>query len=156
MPDVSSTPERYQAVRYALIPIHGYDITAAVIGRMLDPDESGTSVLFLNSGQPVPLGAQPIIIAPTTVFAMVCVERLARAWHTGVPRPWLVLVADVPAAPAPPARYRLRALQGRLAGVANVPYLPPLRTVEGPDEAMKYQDVQKAAAKLRRHLGGNR
>jgi hypothetical protein len=51
-------------------------------------------------------------------------------------------------------RFLLRALEGRLAGVARVPYLPVLRTVKGPDEALTYRDVQRAAAKLRRTIEG--
>ena len=143
------------APKYALIPVHGYDITVATVARMLD-DEGGTGTMArtLHSGEPVPLGAQPVLVASSTVYGAVCVEHMLRAWHIGVPRPWLVLVADAPAPPPAPARYRLRALQSRLLGIARVPYLPVLRTVEGPEQAISYQDVIRAAAKLRRQLQG--
>ncbi|MFJ9683649.1 hypothetical protein ACIRP2_37320 [Streptomyces sp. NPDC101194] len=52
------------------------------------------------------------------------------------------------------ARYLVRALEGRLAGVARVPYLPVLRAVKGPDEALEYKDVRAAAQKLRRTMEG--
>jgi hypothetical protein len=65
-----------------------------------------------------------------------------------------VLVADAPARPVQDARFLVRALEGRLAGVARVPYLPVLRAVKGPDEALEYKDVQTAAEKLRRTIEG--
>lgn len=155
MPDSAASAARHtDALRYAIIPVHGFDITVATVTRMLDEDGTGRRARALHSGEPVPYGAQPVLIGATTVYATVSVEHMLRGWHTGVPRPWLVLVADVPAAPAPAARFRLRALQGRLAGIAQVPYLPVLRAVEGPEEAMKHQDVMNAAGKLRRQLEG--
>ena len=41
-----------------------------------------------------------------------------------------------------------------MAGVARLPYLPVLRAVKGPDEALEYKDVQSAAEKLRRTMEG--
>ena len=52
------------------------------------------------------------------------------------------------------ARYLVRALEGRLAGVARVPYLPVLRAVKGPEEALEYKDVRSVAEKLRRTVEG--
>jgi hypothetical protein len=46
-------------------------------------------------------------------------------------------------------------LEGRLAGVARVPYLPVLRTVREPEEALEHKDVRAAAKKLRRTMEGN-
>ncbi|MEU8828858.1 hypothetical protein [Streptomyces sp. NPDC048636] len=120
---------------------------------MLDSDGSGVARL-LHSTEPVPYGAQPVLLVETTVYGAVQVEQMLRAWHAGLPRPWLVLVPDAPVKPAPAARYRFRALQARVAGVAELPYLPILRTVEGADAAMEDKDVKAAAAKLCRRLGG--
>lgn len=139
---------------YALIPVHGPAIVTAIIARMLDTDGHGGTARMLQAGEPVPMGARPVLIADTTVYAAVCLERMLRVWDFRIPRPWLVLAADVPAPPAPAARYRIRALQARLAGIARLPYLPSLRIAEGPEAAMEHKDVQKAAAVLRRQLEG--
>lgn len=109
----------------------------------------------LQPGEPIPYGTRPVLIAETTVYGAVCVEHALRAWNSAVPRPWLVLVSDAPAAPVADARYRIRALRGRLAGVARVPYLPVLRAVEGADAALEHKDVKTAAAKLRRQMEGH-
>lgn len=156
MPDSVMPPVRtFVGPRWELIAVHGgYDISTATVARMLDENGDGRAARILHSGQPVSFGSQPVIVAPTTAFAALSVEHLVRSWHAGVPRPWLVLVADVPAPEAPAARFRLRALESRLAGVARVPYLPVLRAVEGPEEALRHKDVKAAAEKLRRQLEG--
>jgi hypothetical protein len=124
---------------YGVIPVHGHDIAVATVAKMLDG---------------VTYGAQPVLVAPSTVYATAMVERMLRDWPPRMPRPWLVVVADVPAAPAPAARYRLRALTSRLAGIAHLPYLPVLRAVETPEDAIKHTEVVRAAAKLCRQMGG--
>ncbi|MET8855553.1 hypothetical protein [Streptomyces sp. NPDC004579] len=140
-------------LRYALIPLHGNGIAAATVTQMLDPDSAGTARL-LHPGEGVPYGAHPVLLAETTVYGAVCVEQMLRGWHTGLPRPWLVLIGDAPIRPVRAARYRFRALEGRLAGVATVPYLPVLRTVEGAAEAFEHTEVKAAAQKLRRQMEG--
>ncbi|MFI6209165.1 hypothetical protein ACIBAI_22625 [Streptomyces sp. NPDC051041] len=120
---------------------------------MLDPDGAGAARM-LHPQEPIPYGALPVLLAETTVYGAVCVEHMLRSWTTALPRPWLVLVADAPVRPVPAARYRFRALQARLAGTATVPYLPVLRTVESADQALEHKDVQAAAVRLRRQMGG--
>ncbi|WP_055689112.1 hypothetical protein [Streptomyces prasinus] len=120
---------------------------------MLDP-EGGGAARLLHPNEPIPYGARPVLLAETTVYGATCVEHMLRTWTTALPRPWLVLVSDAPARPVPAARYRIRALGSRLAGVARVPYLPVLRTVEGADEALENKDVRAAAEKLRRQMEG--
>lgn len=140
--------------RYVLIPVHGYGIAVATVARMLDPAGTGTTARTLHPNEPIPYGAQPVLLAETTVYGAVCVEHMLRQWSA--PRPWLVLVSDAPVRPAAAARFRFRALQGRVAGTAVVPYLPSLRAVEGADDAMKYKDVTTAAKKLRRQMEGKK
>ncbi|MGW0188116.1 hypothetical protein ACWDV7_20425 [Streptomyces sp. NPDC003362] len=121
---------------------------------MLDPEGDGAAARFLNANEPVPLGSQPVLVADTTVYGAVCVEHMLRAWHQELPRPWLVWVADVPGPPPAAARYRIKALGGRLAGVSRVPYLPSLRVMESAEEALKHKDISSAARRLRRELEG--
>ncbi|MFD4865270.1 hypothetical protein [Streptomyces sp. NPDC058412] len=122
---------------------------------MLDGDAGGERARVLAPSESIPYGAQPLLLAESTVYGLTCVEQLLQRWGP-LPKPWLVLVSDAPARPVSDARYLLRALGGRLAGVATVPYLPVLRAVKGPDEAMEHKDVLAAAARLRRTIEGDR
>ncbi|WP_331726978.1 hypothetical protein OG725_36900 (plasmid) [Streptomyces sp. NBC_01213] len=142
-------------LRYALIATHGCDVGMLAVAMMLDHgQEAGGVARYLPSGAPLPMGARPVIVADSTVYGAVRVEQLLRIWHAELPRPILITVADAPSGPPPAARYRVRALGARLAGTARVPYLPVLRTVTDPAEAMDHHDVRAAAAKLRRHIEG--
>ncbi|MFF2542891.1 hypothetical protein ACFVUY_10010 [Kitasatospora sp. NPDC058063] len=144
--------------RYGLMPVHGYDIASAVVLRMLDhndgDDDRSLRARGLGPGEPVPYGVQPVIVAPSTVYGTVQVEAIVREWPDALPKPWLVVVADVPARPAAAARYRLRALGGRLAGTAYLPYLPALRSVERAEDALADAAVVRAAVRLRAQLDG--
>lgn len=140
--------------KYAVVPVHGYDIVVSTVLLMLDQDSHGNRARAMGAGQQIPFGAEPVLVAPSTAYASACVEHLIRTWPVNCPRPWLVVVADVPAPPAAAARFRFRALQGRLAGIAHVPYLSVLRTVDSPHAALADKAVRRAAAGLRRQLEG--
>ncbi|WP_316528093.1 hypothetical protein [Kitasatospora brasiliensis] len=148
--------QRATGTVFGLMPVHGYDIAAAVVLRMLDGEDGrGRRARGLQPGEPVPFGVRPVLLTPSTVFGTVLVETIVRTWPANdVSRPWLVVAADVPARPAAAARYRLRALSGRLAGVAYLPYLPALRVVERPEDAFEDKAVCRAAAELRARLEG--
>jgi hypothetical protein len=94
-----------------------------------------------------------VLVTDTTLYGVQRLEETLMRWGP-LPRPWLVWVADAPTRPVQDARFTVRALQGRLAGVARLPYLPVLRAVKGPEEALQYKDVQTAAARLRREIEG--
>ncbi|MBV2155076.1 hypothetical protein [Kitasatospora sp. SUK 42] len=141
------------------MPVHGYDIASAVVLQMLNggdgDDRRGPRARGLGPGEPVPHGVQPVLVTPSTVYGTVQVEAIVRNWPTGtLPAPWLIVVADVPARPAVAARYRLRALGGRLAGTAYLPYLPALRSAERPEDALADAAVARAAVQLRAQLEG--
>ncbi|MFI0901906.1 hypothetical protein [Streptomyces sp. NPDC020983] len=143
------------ALRYALASINGgYDIALATVTAMLDNGSGGARARVLAPGEPFPYGAAPVLVGETSLFSARRLEGLLQVWGPR-PRPWLVWVADAPIRPVQDARFLIRALEGRLAGVARVPYLPVLRAVEGPDEALEYRDVQAAGEKLRRTIEGN-
>ncbi|WNI20416.1 hypothetical protein [Streptomyces sp. ITFR-16] len=121
---------------------------------MLDDGAEGRRARILAPHEPIPYGSQPVLVAETTVYGAKRVEELLLQWEPR-PRPWLLLISDAPVRPAAGARYLIRAMEGRLAGVATLPYLPVLRAVAGPEEALEFKDVRAAAQKLRRTLGGN-
>ncbi|RPK70060.1 hypothetical protein EES45_36085 [Streptomyces sp. ADI97-07] len=153
---VGSTPVSAQrvALRYALMPVDGNGIAVATVARMLDDGADGARARVLAPGEQVPYGVAPVLVADTTLHAAVRVQEALLRWGP-LPRPWLVLMADAPARAVQDARFLLRALESRLAGVARVPYLPVLRAVKGADEALEYKDVRAAAERLRRTMEGN-
>ncbi|MGW6877427.1 hypothetical protein [Streptomyces xanthophaeus] len=151
-PETERLPEG--ELRYALVGAHGCSLAMAVVPYLLangNPD----AARFLAVGEPLPMGVQPVVVADTTVYGAASVERLMRYWAPNLPRPWVVLTSEAPIPSPPAARYRIRALTARFAGTATLPYLPVLRTVEDPAQALDHEAVQAAAARLRRHLEGN-
>ncbi|MFF3958801.1 hypothetical protein ACFYY1_37195 [Streptomyces sp. NPDC001890] len=132
---------------------NGYGIAVATVAAMLDNDAGGARARILAYGEQIPYGASPVLVADTTLYGVQMLEQTLLRWGP-LPRPWLVWVADAPARPVQDARFLVRALEGRLAGVARLPYLPVLRAVKGPAEALEYKDVRSAAEKLRRTIEG--
>ncbi|MFY0515998.1 hypothetical protein ACOMD4_37280 [Streptomyces anulatus] len=147
---VTATPVNAERVvlRYALMPVDGNGIAVATVSRMLDDGANGARARILAPGEQVPYGVAPVLVADTTLYAAKRVQETLLRWGQ-MPRPWLVLVSDAPARPVPDARFLIRGLGSRLAGVARVPYLPVLRAVTGADEALEYKDVRAAAQTLR-------
>ncbi|MFE2684516.1 hypothetical protein [Streptomyces mirabilis] len=142
------------ALRYALMPVdNGFGIAVATVAAMLDNDAGSARARILAYGEQIPYGAAPVLVADTTLYGVNMLEQTLLRWGS-LPRPWLVWVADAPTRPVQDARFLVRALEGRLAGVAKLPYLPVLRAVKGPDEALEYKDVRTAAEKLRRTMEG--
>jgi hypothetical protein len=142
------------ALRYALASVNnGHDIAVATVAAMLDNGAGGARARVLGQGEIIPYGAVPVLVGDATLYGVKQLEGLLRVWGPR-PRPWLVWVADSPARPVQDARFLVRVLEGRLAGVARVPYLPVLRAVEGPDEALQYKSVRAAGEKLRRTIEG--
>jgi hypothetical protein len=141
-------------LRYALASVDGrLDITVATVAAMLDNGANNARARVLGPGEFIPYGALPVLVGDTTLYGVKRLEELLRVWGPR-PRPWLVWTADSPARPVQDARFTVRALEGRLAGVARLPYLPVLRAVKGPDEALEYRNVQAAGEKLRRTIEG--
>jgi hypothetical protein len=148
---VSSGPV---AFRWALVPLDCNGIALATVARMLDGDAGGARARVMKPGEHAPFGVAPVFVADTTLHGATRVEQMLLRWGDR-PKPWLVWVADAPTRPVQDARFLVRALEGRLAGVAKVPYLPVLRAVRGAEEALEYKDVQAAAEKLRRTMERN-
>ncbi|MET9016938.1 hypothetical protein ABZX74_39680 [Streptomyces olivaceoviridis] len=152
---VTSTPGTGApvALRYALMPVDGNGIAVAMVAAMLDNGAGGARARVLAPGEVLPYGTAPVVVTDTTLYGVRRLEETLLRWGP-LPKPWLVWMAEAPARPVQDARFLVRALEGRLAGVARVPYLPVLRAVKGPDEALEYKDVRTAAEKLRRTMEG--
>lgn len=153
---VASTPGIGAPVslRYALMPIDsGFGIAVATVAAMLDNGAGGMCARVLAYGEQIPYGAAPVLVTDTTLYGVKMLEQALLRWGS-LPRPWLVWVADAPTRPVQDARFLVRVLEGRLAGVVKVPYLPVLRAVRGPVEALEYKDVRSVAEMLRRTIEG--
>ncbi|MEV7442871.1 hypothetical protein AB0O22_17235 [Streptomyces sp. NPDC091204] len=64
-------------LRYALVAAHGCTVAMSVVPYLLADGDPGVA-RFLASGEPLPMGVRPVIVADTTVYGSVCVERLMR------------------------------------------------------------------------------
>lgn len=92
-----------------------------------------------------------VLVARSTAYGMAAAARRLTAWPSST-LPWLVVVADAPAPPPVAARFRVRALRPRTAGIAQVPYLFPLRAVDHAAEVLDATSVSRAAVQLLRAL----
>ncbi|MGQ0625610.1 MAG: hypothetical protein ACT4PP_13295 [Sporichthyaceae bacterium] len=109
---------------------------------------AGAEAEVLDVGDRLPADATPVLVSRSTSAGMAAAAELLASWHPDVPRPWLVVMADVPA-PVPPAvRYRLRALREHTRGAVKVPYLWPLRYADCPDDVVGARAVNHAATRL--------
>lgn len=114
---------------------------------------AGAEVELMRMGERLPADAVPVLVARSTGSGLNAAAQLLAAWHPAVPRPWLVVVADVPAPPPLPVRYRMRALGGLVRGEVTVPYLWPLRGADSVDEVTDAKVVHTAAHQLAAALG---
>jgi hypothetical protein len=108
----------------------------------------GATVSELVAGQRLPAAAVPVLVARSTARGLAAAADALASWHPGVPRPWLVVVADVPASPPPPVRYRIQALGAQARGSIEVPYLWPLRAADTTAEVAANRSVSRAAVRL--------
>lgn len=115
----------------------------------------GAQVAELTPGQRLPSAAVPVLVARSTARGLAAGASALAHWHPGVPRPWLVVVADVPASPPFPVRYRIRALGEQARGAVCLPYLWPLRAADTAAEVAGNRSVSRAAARLREALEEN-
>lgn len=114
----------------------------------------GAEVDLMSAGERLPTSATPVLVARSTAYGLGRAAGMLAAWHPEVPAPWLLIVADLPAPPAPAVRYRARALSGQVRGALTVPYLWPLRGADTVDDVAATRAVQQAARNLGRALAG--
>lgn len=136
----------------AVLGAHG-GAGAKTVAELLE--SAGADVSLLQVGERLPARATPVLVARSTASGISAAAELLASWHPDVPKPWLVVVADVPAPPPPPVRYRLRALGSQARGQISVPYLWPLRSADRASDVADTKTVSRAAMKLRSALEEN-
>ncbi|GAB3214258.1 hypothetical protein GCM10027294_53160 [Marinactinospora endophytica] len=122
-------------VRIALLaPHYAFVNNAHVIRRLITCGQIDVQVQ--SSGDPIPPGVRPVVVAPTTAHALNQAARMITAWHPDVPRPVLLLTADAPLPPPPIVDYHVRALEERVVKVLRLRYLADLRAVVDPRDCL--------------------
>lgn len=93
---------------------------------------------------------QQVVVAPSTMRGLVDAAKLISAWPSTVVPPALLVVRDT-LLPPPPSVVRLaRTLAGRVRWNLEIPYLPELRLVAEPAQAL--QSKRRGVARARRIL----
>lgn len=133
----------------AVLGAHGGAGASTVTGLLR---AGGAQVTELLAGERLPAEAVPVLVARSTAHGLAAAALALANWHPGVPQPWLVVVADVPAPTPRPVRYRVRALSGLARGSVMVPYLWALRSADETCEVAGIRSVSRAAERLRNAL----
>lgn len=108
----------------------------------------GVPAVRLQLGEHLPASAVPALVVRSTAAGMNAAAAMLAQWHSEVPLPWLIVVADVPAPPPPPVRYRLRVVRGMASATLEVPFLWPLRAVDCVEEVANAKPVARAISRL--------
>lgn len=91
-----------------------------------------------------------LVVARANAYGLMqAASRLPEVAHH---RPVLVLVADAPAGDPVAVRFRLRALDPLVSGVARVPFLPWLRAADHASDLADSPKLRRAAEALSRQL----
>lgn len=130
---------------FAVLGAHG-GAGARTVAAMLQV--SGAKVEVVPRGDAVPEAATPVLVCRSTAAGLAAAAERLVDWPAHVPRPWLVVMADVPAPASPRVRYRVRALADQVRGMVEVPYLWPLRTANWPGDLMDAKVVAKMSREL--------
>jgi hypothetical protein len=140
-----------QPRRFAILAAHGGAGASSVLGllKLAYRDDGSPNVVELAAGDPLPTSAEPVLVARGSAVGLGAAARVLATWHPAVVRPWLVVMADAPAKPPLPARYRLRVLSGQVRSVIALPFLWPLRAVDQVSDAASSRSVLRAARALR-------
>lgn len=93
-----------------------------------------------------------LLVARPTAYGTARAAAALAALPPSAAKPLLVLVADSPLPDPPAARYRIRALRARVAGVARLGYLPAARALDDARDLAATPGGRRAADLLHRDL----
>ncbi|MBO2464936.1 hypothetical protein [Actinomadura violacea] len=119
--------------------------------RLLDPSRSG-AVVEWQTGMAAGADRVPLLVARSTAAGTMAAAGWITQWRPDLPRPVLVLVADVPFRAPPVVRYRVRALSSQVVGVVEVPYMFLLRHFDDPADALTNRKIIRAVKSVHRQL----
>ncbi|MEY9211398.1 hypothetical protein NI17_010575 [Thermobifida halotolerans] len=90
---------------------------------------------------------QQVVVAPSTVRGLVDASAVISRWPHTLARPVLLVVRDAPLPPPPTVVRHTHALAERVEWTLEVPYLPGLRMVYEPAEALRGRGRNVARAR---------
>jgi hypothetical protein len=137
--------------RFAVVAAHGGAGASTVLGLLALAYSGADSIELteLTVGDALPLSTEPMLVARSSAAGIEAAARVLATWHPASAPPWFIVMADVPAKPPFPARYRLRALSGQVRSVITVPFLWPLRAADEFSDVASSRPVLRAASSLR-------
>jgi hypothetical protein len=140
--------------RFAVLAAHGGAGASTALGllKLAYRDNDSLEVTELTSGDPLQTSVEPVLVARGSAAGLGAAACVLATWHPAVVRPWLIVMADAPAKPSFPARYRLRVISGQVRCVIALPFLWPLRAVDQVSDAAASRSVLRAARTLRETL----
>jgi hypothetical protein len=137
--------------RFAVLPAHGGAGASTALGLLALAYRGDDDVEFteLTASDPIPAPAEPLLVARSSAAGLGAAAHLLATWNPANSQPWLIVLADAPAKPSYPARYRLQVLSGQVRSVITLPFLWPLRAVDQVSDAAASRSVHRAARALR-------
>jgi hypothetical protein len=147
----SNTATASRPRRYAVLAAHGGAGATTVLGllALAYGGNDSPEVVELSLGSPLPVSAEPVLVTRGSAAGLGAAARVLATWNPSDAQPWFVVMADAPAKPSFPARYRVRVLSGQVRSVINLPFLWPLRAVDQVSDAASSRSVLRAARALR-------
>ena len=134
------------ALVFAVFGAHG-GCGASTVAALLDPDRIGQAV-EIGPDECVSSQWIPVVVTRSSAYGTASACDLVSQWPDEVTRPWLVVVPDAPVRPPQTARFYLRAMRSRTAGITCLPYLSQLRDVVSVTEILGDRAVQRAGQTL--------
>jgi hypothetical protein len=150
----SDTATASRPRRYAVLAAHGGAGVSTVLGllALAYSGTDGLEVVELTPGSPLPASAEPVLVTRNSAAGLGAAARVLATWNPSDVQPWFVVMADAPAKPSFPARYRRHVLSGQVRSVIDLPFLWPLRAVDQVSDAASSRSVLRAARALRNAL----
>jgi hypothetical protein len=147
----SNTATASRPRRYAVLAAHGGAGATTVLGllALAYSGNDNLKVVELTTDSPLPASAEPVLVTRSSAAGLGAAARVLATWNPSHAQPWLVVMADAPAKPSFPARYRRRVLSGQVRSVIDLPFLWPLRAVDQVSDAASSRSVLRAACALR-------
>jgi hypothetical protein len=140
--------------RFAVLPAHGGAGVSTVVGllALAYRGDDNVEITELTARDTIPTPAEPVLVARSSAAGLGAAAHLLANRNLATAQPWFIVMADAPAKPPFPARFRLRVLSGQVRSVITLPFLWPLRAVDEISDAASSRSVLRAARDLRNAL----
>lgn len=152
-PEVQEVQLREPPVGWTLIGAHSGAGTSTVVELLNHRRASPLAKEFTGE---IPDGHRLALVVRATVEGTEHAARMIASWPAHLPRPALIVVADVPLPTPRLVAFRLRAISSEVALVVRVPYLLVLRQLDRRAALKAGGRVTRTARSLQRALSKGR